>query len=197
MMAAVVTALMTGCDPAGTGGTGDVTVALQAKTVEAGSKAVTSGDEVTTIDVYNVIFKKVEIGNSEEDKYTLWENADGEEMDIASGVSFTDTLPVAAGTYNYLRFEIDNTLNLDGSIDDDGTIYTGSGSCVLDDTVYLFGTDIENFNGEVTITEAITIVDGTILVFNFAVDDTVFYQSGSADDAVLSVEKPVITLDVE
>ena len=169
MILAVVAAAMMGCDP----NAGLVSVGIQAKTIDSGSRAVTAGDEVTTIDAYKVTFTKVEIGNSEDDKYTLWENAEGEEMDIATAVDFTDTLLVAAGTYNYLRFTIDNTLNIDGSIDDAGTIYEGTGSCVLDDTMYLFGTDIENFSGDVTVTEPITIAEGVTLVFSFDTENTV------------------------
>lgn len=194
MTAAVLLIALAGCDPIGTE---EVSVSLQAKTVDSGSKDVNTGDEVTTIDSYNVIFKKVEIGNSEDEKYTLWEDSEGEEMDIAASVNFTDTLSIAAGTYNYLRFEIDSTLAIDGSIDDEGTVYTGSGSCVLGDTTYLFGTDIENFEGSVTITEPIVVAEGTTLVFNFDVAETVFYLSGPSDDAVLDVEKPVISLVVE
>ena len=192
ILAAAVFAF-TGCSQGGE----DVSVAIQAKTADSISRAVNAGDEVTTVDSYLVTFKKVEIGNSEDEKYTLWESAEGEEMDIVGGADFTDTLPVAAGTYNYLRFEVETVLDIAGSIDDNGTIYTGTGSCTLDGSTYLFGTDIENLSGELTVTEPITITDGTVLVFNFDVDGTVLYQSGPADAAVLTVEKPVITLGVE
>ena len=193
MILAMVMAVLMGCDP----NAQTVSVGIQAKAANSASRAVNAGDAVTTIDHYDVKFTKVEIGNSEADKYTLWEKSEGEEMDIAAGVTFTDTLPVAAGTYNYLRFTIDNTLNIDGSIDDAGTIYTGTGSCVLDDTVYLFGTDIENFASKVTVTEPITIAEGVNIVFIFDIAGTVTYQSGPADAAVLDVEKPVITVAVE
>jgi len=173
------------------------TVTVQARLADSGSRVVSSGDVVTTIDHYNVIFKKIEIGNSEEDKFTLWEKPDGETMDITSTVDFSDTLQVYPGSYKYVRIEVDKVLAVEGSIDDNGTIIEGQGTCTLTESTHLFGTTVENWAGEVTLMDEILIVDGTNLIFSFDIDGTVFYLSGTAADAVLDVKKPVISLLVE
>jgi hypothetical protein len=185
---------MTGCNLVGAAQ--DATLKISARLATAASRSVDAGDIVTTISSYKVMFKKVEIGNSEVDKFTLWESAspDGEEMDIVDAVSFIGVRAVTEGTYKYLRFTIGTTLNVDGSIDDAGTVYAGSGSETLTEDSYLFGVDIPNGLGEATITAAIEVVDGAALALVFDVDGTVTYLSGTSDAAVLSVEKPVITV---
>lgn len=192
--AVAATIAMTGCDLAGTAQ--KATVKISARLATAASRSVDPGDVVTTVSSYKVMFKKVEIGNSEIDKFTLWESAspDGEEMDIVDAVSFGGVQAVTEGTYNFMRFTIGTTLNVAGSIDDAGTIYSGSGSEVLTAESYLFGVDIPNGLGEATITEAIDVVDGVSLAMVFNVDGTVTYLGGPADAAVLSVEKPAITV---
>ncbi len=181
-----------------------VSVTIDAKLNDASSlgfitRAVNPGDPVTEIDAYRVIFKKVEIGNSEDEKFTLWENADGEQKDIAGDVSFTDTNKVVPGVYNYLRLTIGTVLSVDGSIYDSetSTTYTGSGSCELDNEQYLWGTDIDNFQGEITLQDPIVISGDSSIAFTFDITDTVFYLSGDSANAVLEVKKPVVTIGVE
>ena len=66
--------LFSGCDSDAAPGTlTDVTI--MARTADSGSRAVNPGDPVEIIDSYSVVFTKVEIGNSEEEKFTLWEES--------------------------------------------------------------------------------------------------------------------------
>jgi len=185
---------MAGCNLAGT--PQPVTATISARLVTDASRAVAAGDTVTTIDSYKVMFKKIEIGNSEDDKFTLWDSAtpDGEEMDIVKGLPFENVQAVTEGTYNFIRFTIGTTLAVAGSIDDAGTIHSGTGTAALSEDSYLFGVAIPNGLGEATITEAIVIEDGVSLAMVFDVDGTVTYLGGTADDAVLAVDKPVVTV---
>ena len=173
-----------------------VSVGVDAKLVDL-SRAVSSGTVVDTISAYRVSFSKVEIGNSEEDKFTLWENSgDSEIKDVTGAVDFGEPAQLLTGTYNYVRLTIGQILNIDGSIDDGGTVYTGSGSCVLDETRFLWGTDIENAAGEITLQGAIEITGDCGWSFLFNIDGTVTYLSGPEDAAILSVIKPVLDLDI-
>ena len=125
--------------------------------------------------------------------------SEGEQKDVAGDVNFTETNPVVPGVYNYLRLTIDTLLSVDGSIYDDetGTTYIGTGSCELENEQYLWGTDIENFQGEITLQDPIVISGDCSIVFTFDITDTVFYLSGDSANAVLEVKKPVVTISVE
>jgi hypothetical protein len=197
-IAAVTAAVATaGCDMLGSAG--QAAVRVSARIGDIASRAVASGDTLTTVDGYTVVFKKVEIGNSEADKFTLWESSspDGQAMDIVSEVSFEGVSTIREGTYNYVRFTIGKTLTVEGSIVDGATTYSGVGSETLAEEAYLFGVDLPNGLGEATVTQAIEIVDGAELAIVFDVAGTVSYVGGPADAAVLSVEKPVVTVIVE
>jgi hypothetical protein len=159
----------------------------------AASRAVTPGDAVTTVDAYRVVFTKVEIGNSEEDKFTLWESADGETMDVAAALQFSGVQPVPAGTYAFVRLTIGPVLSVDGSIDDAGTLYAGTGSVTLDKVVYVWGNGL---TGASALASPVVITDGCEIAFSFDVADTVTYQGGPADAALLSVVKPVLDVEV-
>jgi hypothetical protein len=160
----------------------------------AGSRAVIPGDPVTAIASYRVIFKKVEIGNSEADKHTLWESDSGEGKDLVSAASFSGVAPVPAGSYKFIRLTVDPALNVDGSIDDNGTIYVGSGSVTLDETSYVWGSVLE---GASALSREILIKEGSVLSFVFGVDGTVTYSGGPASGATLGLAKPSLSVTVE
>jgi len=178
-------ALAASCAPAG----GGVVVELGAGL--SSPRAVNAGDLVTSIDSYRVVFTKVEIGNTEDDKFTLWEDPAGQVMDVAGTVSFDGVLPVAPGSYDFVRLTIGPLLSVDGSIDDAGTIYSGSGSVSLDQTVYIWGGPLA---GAAALDAPILIGQGSRLSFVFDVAGTVAYQGGPAEAAILSVAMP--SLDV-
>jgi hypothetical protein len=171
-----------------------VTIAIKAGIPQSAGRAVSPGTAITTIDAYKVVFHKIEIGNSETDKFTLWESAAGETKDITSAVSFSGVKPVKAGSYQFVRLTVGTTLAVDGSITDAGTVYTGSGTATLSETTYLWGTAAAG-NGKLT--APVTIRDGSVLDFNFLVAGTVTYGGGPADAAVLGVSKPELTVIVE
>jgi len=160
------------------------------------ARTLTGGEAVSPITSYRVVFKKVEIGNSESDKFTLWESAAGETKDLVSAVSFAGIQAVVPGTYNFVRLTLGDTIAVAGSVTDpaDLSVYSGTGTCVLGNTSYLWGTNIANATGELTLGSAITIAEGSSLSFDFALASTVTYQSGTSTAAVLSVTKPVLTL---
>jgi hypothetical protein len=170
----------------------NVSVGMSAGIAQA--RAVNPGDPVTTISAYNVIFKKVEIGNSEEDKYTLWESADGENKNVAAAVSFEGVRAVPAGGYKFIRLTIDPTLSVEGSIDDNGTIYSGSGIVTLEKSAYVWGSVLE---GASQLSREIVIGEGSELAFSFDVAGTIAYQGGPASGATLSVAKPALSVIVQ
>ena len=185
--------MVTSCD---TGGTAQMArVGINAEITDESNRAVTGGTELDIITSYKVVFSSVEIGNSEEDKFTLWENS-GEEMDITGAVNFGESVTLLTGTYNYIRLTIGQIINVDGSIDDEGIIYTGTGSCELDETSYVWGSDISNALGEITLLGAIEISGDCTLSFQFDIDGTVSYEGGPAEAARLSVIKPVLELEI-
>lgn len=193
ILISVITFLMASCD---TGTAKLVSVGVNASLATTPSRAITSGTLVDSISAYNVTFAKVEIGNSEEDKFTLWESTVGENKDVSAVVDFGDSAQIMTGTYNYVRLTIGQTLNIEGSINDEGTIYNGTGICQLNDTQYLWGTDIENNVGIITLQNPIVITDDCTLSFQFNIDGTVTYQSGTEDSAQFSVDKPNLILSV-
>lgn len=159
----------------------------------AQSRAIAPGDPVTTVSSYRVIFKKIEIGNSEQDKHVLWQSESGEIKDIVDGVDFQDTLPVPAGSYKFVRLTIEPLLSVAGSIDDNGTVYTGSGTVSLDQTAYVWGSVLE---GASALSSEIEVTEGSRLAFSFDVAGTIAYLSGPADGAVLAVAKPTLGVTV-
>lgn len=162
----------------------------------AASRSLSGGETVAPISAYRVVFKKIEIGNTETDKFTLWENSAGMVENIASPVSLAGVQAIEPGTYNYVRLTIGDTLSVDGSVTDpaDATVYSGTGSCVLDNTEYLWGTNIANSKGELTLRGPITITANSSLSFSFDIAGTVTYKSGPAQNAALGVTKPVLSL---
>ncbi|HOV15153.1 MAG TPA: hypothetical protein PK771_12765 [Spirochaetota bacterium] len=157
---------------------------------------VASGDKITTISSYKVIFKKVEIGNSENDKFTLWEDENGNEKDIVKSLTFDGTKELKTGTYKYVRLTIGEVLKVSGSIKDNTTDYYGNGTATLSEKVFLWGTDISNMTGEKILTNEIKISEDCDLTFDFNVAETVTYLGGTADNTILSVKKPVINVTV-
>jgi hypothetical protein len=170
----------------------NVSVGMSAGIAQA--RAVNSGDPVTTISAYDVIFKKVEIGNSEEDKYTLWESADGETKNVAAAVSFDGVRAVPSGGYKFIRLTIEPMLSVEGSIDDNGTIYSGSGVVTLEKSAYAWGSVLE---GASRLSQEIVIGEGSELAFSLDIAGTIAYQGGPASGAVFSVAKPALNVSVQ
>jgi hypothetical protein len=183
--------LLPGCAPAGAV---QVVPGIKASISGASARAIASGDAVTAIDSYRVVFKKIEIGNSEADKYTLWENAAGEEKDIAQATVFAGVQPVAVGTYGFVRLTIGPVLTVAGSIVDAGTTYSGTGNQTLEQTVYVWGSESD---GGAVLAAPVTIVEGCSISFDFDIAGTVRYMGGSADAALIGVSKPNLAVTVE
>ena len=70
------------------------------------------------IDTYNFTFYKIKIGNSEENKFTLRENADGVPQDLISAVTSEAVQEVVIGEYEFCRIIVGKTISLTGSYDD-------------------------------------------------------------------------------
>ena len=165
-----------------------------------GARAVNAGDPVSTLSSYRVVFTKIEIGNSESDKYTLWESAAGVTKDIVGSVSFDNVRPIPEGTYQFLRLTVGDTLTVDGSIVDSAdplVSYSGTGTATLGQTVFLWGTSLLNDAGKITLSSPVTVKDMGILSFTFDVAGTVTYQGGPASGATLGVAKPTLAVSVQ
>ncbi len=145
--------------------------------------------DVEIIDIlvseYNVVFYKVEIGNSEEDKFTLWENDDGVTQNLASTEirDFNSENDVAPGLYKYCRVTIGSTINLVGAYRDVKgeaavEVSGNSNSSEATKAVYLFGKAETGTTGDFILTSEIDVQNGSALVFVVNVKDTVTYNSG-------------------
>ncbi len=193
MVIAALSLFLSGCGNAGL--TPEfTTIAINANLGTALVRAVSNGDVVTKIDAYRVVFKKIEIGNSENDKFTLWESEAGEEKDISAPVAFTNVLPAKIGTYEFVRLTIGPVLNVDGSIVDAEITYTGTGSQTLDQTVYVWGA---NTTGAVSLSQSLAISEGCTLDFSFDIEGTVRYLGGPATGASLGVSKPNLAVTIK
>jgi hypothetical protein len=171
-----------------------VAVSIKAGATGPSSKALVGGETVSAVTAYRVVFRKVEIGNSESEKYTLWEDEAGKPENIVSSVSLADVRSIPPGTYKFVRLTVGDTLSVDGQVSDGGVIYKGTGTCILGSTTHLWGTEVATADGASTLSSPITIAAGSTISFAFAIDGTITYQGGSADNAVLSVTKPVLSL---
>jgi hypothetical protein len=160
------------------------------------------------VENYDVIFYKVEIGNSEDDKFTLWESADGETKNLVSSVDFSDEKEARPGTYKYCRISINKTITLKGTDGDasGSTTVEVSGNTDLDTTdkaVFLFGTedtfaDSTAQDDGFVLTEAISIPeDGATITFTVNIAGTVTNNNSGEGDGDISLDAPSLTFSVE
>ena len=141
------------------------------------AKAIDMGSNLI-VDNYKVTFYKIEIGNSETDKATIWENTTGVEQDLVSLVTFSDTNPVPIGNYDFCRITIGRIINLAGT--DNGTsgtasvTVTGSETTLntADKAVFLFGV-AGKATGEFLLDSQINISSGVNLTLTFHIAGTV------------------------
>lgn len=152
-------------------------------------------DTAATFTGYKVTFKKVEIGNSESDKFTLWENSAGEQKDIISAVTFTGVNKMIEGKYKFLRLTIDPALILSGTV----VLSNGTASSVLTRTntlstnVFLWGVSgTPGASGNFLLTDTIRIYDGAKLSLTFKIKNTLTMTN---DTAVLTA--PQVTVKAE
>lgn len=157
-------------------------------------KSIDMGNNII-VDAYNVTFYKIEVGNSEDDKFTLWENSDGVEMNLVDAVAFSDLNTAVAGTYKFCRITIHEELSLEG--ENNGTSGTATfavtGNFSSDGTteVFLFGTSdaIGSPSGDFLLTDEIEVSDGSILTFTVNIAGTVTDAGGGA----INLSEPSIT----
>ncbi len=161
-----------------------------------GFRSIDMGNGVT-VDTYSVTFYKIEIGNSEEDKFTLWESTTGETGELVSGDLTFDSsngtvgLPVP-GEYQYCRLTIGETISLTGTVDTVSgsatTVVTGNYAANTGGkAVFVFGTADSGATGDFLLTAAVTVQEGSVLTFSININGTVTYT-----DAV-NLDPPTIT----
>ncbi len=134
---------------------------------------------------YNVIFYKVEVGNSESDKFTLWESEEGVTQNLASTElkDFDSENAVVPGLYKYCRVTIGTTINLVGAYRDNRgeADVQVSGNWASDEEgkeQFLFGTTETGTTGNFILASEIDVRHGSSLTFVVNVKDTVTYSSG-------------------
>jgi len=161
---------------------------------EARNITLTNG----TVTSYSLKFYKIEIGNSETDKYTVWESETGEAKDLANSPTFdVSSATVPIGTYQFCRVIVGDTLSITGTITPGGS---GSATLTLagnytsqtegletGQVAFLFGTADVNNTGQYVLTSTIEVADGTVLSMNFDLANTISYSSG------LAVTAPTLT----
>ena len=130
-----------------------------------------------TITNYLVKFVKIEIGNSESDKFTLWSSSSstGDQKDIFNQVTFSGIQKVKEGNYKYVRLTIDPTLSVSGYIDDNGTNIYGTATLTVSST-HVWG--ISGTGADNLLTSEITIQDGGQISLDFNVMNTLVYSNG-------------------
>jgi hypothetical protein len=101
---------------------------------------------------------------------------------------------VPAGSYKFIRLTIEPSLSVEGSIDDNGTIYSGSGVVILEKSAYVWGSVLE---GASALAQEIVIAEGSEIAFSFDVAGTIAYQGGPASGATFSVLKPALGVIVK
>lgn len=159
------------------------------------------------VDEYRVKFYKVEIGNSEDDKFTLWEDADGSVKNIAAAgpINFRGENEPEFGTYKFCRVTIHNTIELEGfyqpDVEDDpvegeaSVTVTGNFATDGEKEVFLFGTADQGVAGNFVLTDEIDVEDGSELTFIVNIAGTVDYSSITG--VTLSEPSMTFTSDVE
>ncbi len=185
---------VSGCFDENSGNKGNIR--FSAKVINNQSKSIDMKNGVV-VDEYNVIFQKVELGNSESDKFTLWENSTGETKNIAAenGVEFENIKEISEGKYKFCRITINRDIKLKGSYN--GTAGTadvkvsGNFSTTSDQAVFLFGTESTQATGKYLLTESIEIKDDTEMALLFNIFETVIYSNG------IKLLPPTLTITVK
>lgn len=95
------------------------------------------------------------------------------------------------GVYQYMEITIDKTINVSGSVVENGVTYKGRGVVTADKEVHYFEVK------EGSLANAVEIKSGGKVTLLFDISWTVTYQSGTSPDAVLDAKKPVITFLVQ
>ncbi len=182
--------LFISCGPA------TVKVNFSAEAVNEATKDIDMGNGVI-VQEYNVTFYKIELGNSENDKFTLWESTAGESMNLVDAVDFSNVNGAIPGTYEFCRITVDETINLVGS--DNGNsgqanvLVSGNFDMTVPEgqEVFLFGTDSApgNLTGDFLLTNPIDIQENTDLTMTVNIAGTV---SGDGSGNI-SLTEPTIT----
>ncbi len=177
-----------------------VSVDFVAEAVNDTTKSIDMNNGVI-VDEYNVKFYKIELGNSEEDKVTLWENADGEIMNLVEAIEFTNENSILPQTYEFCRITMDETINLvgtdNGNSGEANVVVSGNFDMTVPEgqEVFLFGTEDApgDITGDFLLTNAITIEEGTTLSMVVNIADTV---SGDGTGTITLTE-PSITFSTQ
>lgn len=132
-------------------------------------------DAAATFTGYKVTFKKVEIGNSESDKFTVWESLSGEQKDLISAVTFSGVNKLVEGKYKFLRLTIDPSLILSGTV----VLSNGTASPevtrtnTLSTNQFVWGVSgTPGASGAYVLTDTIRIYDGAKISLTFKIKNT-------------------------
>jgi hypothetical protein len=126
---------------------------------------------------YKVKFYKIEVGNNEVNKFTVWENPAGEVFDLTEAISLANTASVGYGSYQFCRFTIDKVINIKGTVSSvpQSVAVTVSGNFGNDGSQaqFLFGTAEVNTTGKYVLSAPIDIRDNITLELLFHLEGTV------------------------
>lgn len=151
----------------------------------------------TMVSNYSVTFKKIEISWDGEEIYTLWKNANGEKRDLLNEVFFTNITAVPSGNYRMIRFTIDETISVAGSVDTnaDGTYDISGEASTTIAREHIFVTDdvAETVTHTGALTEAIEIDENVKLSIIFGIKGTVSYSETNG----LSLDGPSVSITRE
>lgn len=156
-------------------------------------------DNEIKVEKYFVTFYEIQIGNSEQDKMTLWENANGEKMDITEPITYYKDKDLRMGDFEFCRIVIGKTIKLKGSYNNGPTEtveveVSGNANNSLSDEekkkkqAFLFGTS-SAVTGKYHLRDEIRISEETTLLCKFNIDGTVSYNNG------FLLEPPVLEFD--
>ncbi|OHD65577.1 MAG: hypothetical protein A2096_05600 [Spirochaetes bacterium GWF1_41_5] len=134
---------------------------------------------------YKVIFKRIEIGNSDRDTATLWKNSRGKEKDLVSEVTFTDVENIPAGEYQYLKLTIDKTITVSCDITINGVVQNRTRDITVRNEC-VWSSAAENNR---KLTSNIVIAEGKNLIFTFNVQDSI-----RVEDHEIKISAPEINV---
>lgn len=133
-------------------------------------------DAAASISNYKVTFKKVEIGNSESDKFTLWESVAGEQKDLVSTVTFSGVNKAVAGNYKFCRLTIEPAIIVSGTVtlanSNQSTLQTYTNN--LSTNQFLWGVSgTPGASGLYVLTDTVKLYDGAKVSLTFKVKNTI------------------------
>jgi hypothetical protein len=141
--------------------------------------------EGVTVEAYNVTFKKIEIGNSEDDKFTLWEG--DKNADITNQLEFDNVKEIKEGEYEYCRITIGTKISVSGKATSGSAVDEGTAQTEVA-AQHLFSKE------EGSLSEALKVEDGKTFAVQFDITNKVKWDYTEKE---LYLDLPVLSITIQ